>query len=370
MNSSLSRRSLIDDSLVLAPLPGDAPAGSWLRYEPIYEQIRQAREKEDPRFSQGIWKRELKKANWELVESLCGECLTHQTKDLHLTMWLVEAWTNLDGMQGSIRGLNLLRGLIESFWLTLFPYPEEPEARVPLFEWLDKTLSGHMFYFAITFPREEYQELPWTLAEWRQAQHVGQLVKRAADPKKELKRAAEAGEPTLPAFETSVLQTDPVFFEEALTLLVQLRQQTQELKSFLDLQWGSAAPAFVNFQSVFQDLERIWQRAQQFVVQSREKATITEILDPEISVPLLQPPSDSIMDRERAYEKIKEVAVYLQEIEPHSLTPYLLAQIAQWKDKNLPEILQTLSQNPSEYGLILQLLARDRDGSAGNKGKT
>lgn len=358
MKPSLGHRSIIDDALVLAPLPGDSPTGAWLRYEPIYEEIRQAREKENPRFSQGVWQHELKKADWTSVEALCGQCLMEQTKDLHLCIWLIEAWTNLDGMQGLIRGVKLLTALITNFWPNLFPYPEEPEAREPLFDWLDKAISEHMFYFAITLPKEEHQEFPWTLAEWRQAQRVGQLVKRTADPKKELQRAAEAGEPTMPAFETSILQTDPVFFEEALGLLSELRQSTQSLKDFLNLQWGNLAPAFVNFQEVFMDLERIWQRAQQILAVSKENAAVAEILDPNTAIKISGVSSDT-MNRNDAYQQIKNIAALLKEAEPHSLTPYLLNQIAQWKDKNLPEILQTLSQNPAEYGLILQLLAGD-----------
>jgi type VI secretion system protein ImpA len=365
MKPSLAHRSIIDDFLVLKPLPGGSSVGKWLRYEPIYEQIRQARERENPQFSQGIWQHELKKADWTSMESLCGQCLMEQTKDLHIMIWLIEAWTNLDGMQGLIRGLRLLTSMATQFWPDMFPYPEEPEARQSLFAWLDKTLAEHMFYFAITFPREEHQELPWTLAEWRQAQRVGQLVKRTADPQKELQRASAAGEPTLPAFETSVLQTDPVFFGNALGLLAEVRQQTQDLKNFLDLQWGNMAPAFGNFQEVFLDLERIWHRAQQMAVVVRENATVVEILDPKS--PLAMPASSQgTMDRDDAYQKIKDIAVLLQKIEPHSLTPYLLTQIAQWKDKNLPEILQSLSQSPSEYGLILQLLARDRTKSGEN----
>ena len=50
----------LDLETLLAPIPGDNPAGEFLRYEGTYDRIQEARE-EEANLPQGVWERELKK---------------------------------------------------------------------------------------------------------------------------------------------------------------------------------------------------------------------------------------------------------------------------------------------------------------------
>ena len=80
---------------LLTPVRGDSAAGRSLRYEPVFTEIRQAREQDDPSLPMGEWERPLKKADWKLVARLCSELIAHRSKDLQLAAWLCEAWTQL-----------------------------------------------------------------------------------------------------------------------------------------------------------------------------------------------------------------------------------------------------------------------------------
>ncbi|MBK9169620.1 MAG: type VI secretion system ImpA family N-terminal domain-containing protein [Bryobacterales bacterium] len=51
---------------ILNPIPGDSPGGVSLRYDPVYDKIKEARREEEA-LNQGAWKTEFKVADWPLV---------------------------------------------------------------------------------------------------------------------------------------------------------------------------------------------------------------------------------------------------------------------------------------------------------------
>ena len=55
----------VDLEKLLTPISAEQPAGEPLSYEGTYDRIQAARREDDPRLSQGIYKTELKRANWE-----------------------------------------------------------------------------------------------------------------------------------------------------------------------------------------------------------------------------------------------------------------------------------------------------------------
>ena len=50
----------LDLETLLAPIPGENPAGTDVRYEGIYDAIREARRADDPDAPQGEWVHERK----------------------------------------------------------------------------------------------------------------------------------------------------------------------------------------------------------------------------------------------------------------------------------------------------------------------
>jgi type VI secretion system protein ImpA len=103
---SLIRKPIPELDTFLKVIQNDPPVGTSLRYELIYDEIRLSRQEDDPRLSMGIWKTDLKRADWNKIETLCIDALINKTKDLQISVWLTEAWVCLDGIQGYTRGLN------------------------------------------------------------------------------------------------------------------------------------------------------------------------------------------------------------------------------------------------------------------------
>ncbi len=125
-----------------SPIPGDNPSGKSLRYDPIYDKVREARREEDV-LPQGDWSREIKKADWLLVTKLTTDALANKTKDLQLAAWLTEAHLHREHIAGLREGLDLLRGLMENFWDTLYPEIEEDdlEFRAAPLAWVGSNLD-------------------------------------------------------------------------------------------------------------------------------------------------------------------------------------------------------------------------------------
>ncbi len=148
--------ALVDE--LLQPIAGESPSGADLRYTPVYDNIREAR-REDDNLNQGAWQHDRKAADWQQVVRIATDAIKNRSKDLQIAAWLTEAWLHRDGFAGLQQGLILSRGLIETFWESLYPQLEDgdSELRASPLDWigtkLDATVrmvpisaSGYGFY--------------------------------------------------------------------------------------------------------------------------------------------------------------------------------------------------------------------------------
>ena len=147
---------------ILTPIPGDNPAGVSLRYDPIYDKIKEAR-REDDNLNQGNWKTERKVADWNFVMKHCEEQLCTRTKDLQLAAWLVEAKSKKGGFPALIEGLDLVSKLINEFWDHVYPEIEDDdeELRGSPLVWLSTQciqLSSNMSLCAEGYDFYKYKE--------------------------------------------------------------------------------------------------------------------------------------------------------------------------------------------------------------------
>src|SRR5437016_11574648 len=124
---SAATRFNFNISTLLSPVSDKSPSGELLRYEGTYDQIMEARREDDPILEQGVWKRELKKADWNLVNQLCLEALQKRSKDLQIAAWLLESWIHLRGFPGVRAGCQVLVQLCRTFWESFYPSQDDAE---------------------------------------------------------------------------------------------------------------------------------------------------------------------------------------------------------------------------------------------------
>jgi type VI secretion system protein ImpA len=171
----------IDLDTLLAPIPGDYPAGADLRYEPDYDKIKAARREADAkqqgRSASGDHDDKLKPEErasaaseyWLAVQRLVTDTLTTKSKDLQLAVWLLEADTYVSGFSGAGSALELIRRLLETYWDTVYPAiqdDDEPLAlRVGVMEWIDERLDGILKSIPLSSGSRRYSLADYELAE-------------------------------------------------------------------------------------------------------------------------------------------------------------------------------------------------------------
>ena len=361
----------IDLERLLMPISGARPSGEPLRYSGLYDQIQEARREDDPALPQGVWKTELKKADWPEVERLCLDALETRSKDLQLAAWLLEAWIHLDDAAGAAQGFQLLAGLCESYWDSLHPEIEgdDLESRLAPLWWIDERLSETLrMHVALSRPEGD-GSLAYTLADWESACHLENLARtnpavlQAAD--------GDPGKVTPPKFLASVSLTPAVFYTALLADLHAALEAIGSLAAFLESRCGSQVPGF---RRVAAGLGAIQQMAARIVEEKpRESSEPDDDEGGEVAMPLWAEETEGeaepvyaggpIRSRAEAFRRLAEAADFLMRTEPHSPVPYLVKRAVGWGSLSLAELLQELLRDGSELKTIYNLLGMRGGGS-------
>jgi type VI secretion system protein ImpA len=133
---------LAELSAILAPIPGDNPAGRDVHYDPRYDQVREAR-REDLALPAGGLPADAKLADWALAAKLSAQLLEKESKDLQVAAWLTEARLKREGLSGLAAGLTVLEGILTQYWDTCYPPLDENdlELRAGPLEWVGSRLD-------------------------------------------------------------------------------------------------------------------------------------------------------------------------------------------------------------------------------------
>src|SRR4051794_40158680 len=138
---------LLDFDALLAPLPGDAPAGRPVPFD-LRRQFEEGRKQvEAAPYGPAGGPREIIPADWPGLVRLTREVLTTTSKDLMTAARLTEALTMAEGFAGLRDGLTLLRRLLAECWDRMHPDLEDGdlEVRAGPFNWLDDRDRGALF---------------------------------------------------------------------------------------------------------------------------------------------------------------------------------------------------------------------------------
>lgn len=353
----------VDLETLLTPISADKPSGESLRYSGLYEAVEEARREDDPALPQGVWKTELKKADWKEAARLCLDALETRSKDLQVAAWLLEAWVHLEGLPGATIGLSLLGALCESFWDTVHPLPQDGdvEFRLSPLEWVAGRIPETVRWIPITAPGGD-ESRPCTYADLEGARHLERLAR--TDPQGA--QTAEAqGRISTDRFLVSVSLTPTVFYSVLEADARQSLAALDRLASLLNRLLGNDAPSFQRLGDALFALQHFALR----VLEERgeESARPAEgAFPPETYEMDLYPPAEEeegafygggpIRSRAEAYRRLAEAADYLLRTEPHSPTPYLVRRAVAWGGMSLGELLQELVQGESDLRAIYTLL--------------
>ena len=370
----MSTDFLFKTSDLLLPIATEPPCGGSLRYDPIYTDIRLAREEDDPNLPMRQWERPLKKADWLFIETQCHEALTKKSKDLQLVAWLTEAWMRLYGLQGLAAGLKLMHDLSVEFWEGIHPLitDGDAEARKAPFEWMSESLAVSLKIHVVMMTIMERSPSKITLVEWDRLTADDVHAQDILQPKKENVPTEFKLEPISRAELMSLVQS-PLYSQSLLLQLSQVReciQTVQNLQKFLDEKLAMDAPNLSKLMVCLTAFDRMLAALTASFIKGNsatvsQMASQTEALPDgghiamqEQGVSHLNVPdgqSGQWRTREEAYATLEAVASYLQQREPHSPTPYLIQKAVRWGRLPLPELMKEIMREEGDLNRMSNL---------------
>jgi len=362
---------------LLNPIEGSNPSGVNLRYDPLYDKIKEARREED-RPPPGMTERDRKVADYKLVIKLATEALTKKTKDLWLAAWLTEAWLKQDGFNGLREGLALCHGLVEKFWDTLYPAIEDDdvELRAAPLEFLGTTLD-----IALKSVRLVQKE-PYGLTDVQESRKLGYEADAKTDEAQQARAAAiQQGRIPLEALDKCFEETPKAFYTKAETDLDGCVETLAQLKASCGAKFGDLAPSWSKLESALGEVRPVVhgflqtkREKEPDPVEQRPPEPATEGAPARVEkVAAAGPARSGVLisletssepgDRLEAVRKIAEAAAFLRRREPHSPASYLMLRGLRWGelraavDRSDPTLLEA---PPTELRTHLKRLALDK----------
>ena len=244
--------ALRDD--LLNPIPGDNPSGVSLRYERVYDQIKEARTEEDESIPTGEWQRTAKRADYVQVIKLAGEALATRSKDLQLAAWLTEAHVKREGLGLIQPCLQLFRDLQEQFWDTLYPEIEDGDAgmrAVPI-EWAANRVATILREAPITRDGLNFYQ-------YRESRSVGyEADAESSDVKREARELAIAdGKVTGEDFDKAVSSTPKAWYVQLDQSLRSAGEILEGLQVYSEEKYGDDGPGFGKLRSALEEVGQV-----------------------------------------------------------------------------------------------------------------
>ncbi len=325
---------------LLNPIPGDNPSGAYLYYAPIYDKIKEARRQEDDTGPTGVWARERKAADWNLVLKLAGEALATQSKDIQLAVWLAEAYFKKEGFPLLRDSFILLRQLIETFWDTIYPEVEDGDAefRATPLSWLGN-FDLQIRMAPITKGGLSAVDLKVSASVGTRAAAEEQGSEKLAD----YNAAVAEGKVSVDAFDADFDKTSKAYFVALSETFASCLEELDNLQVACEGKFGDDAPGFSKLRKA---LEETGVTVRSLLIRKREKEPDEPVPGVEVEeeeVPAEQPSYQSEttapapvkrksgaalsaepQDADDAVNRIVSAARYLREQDAYSPAPYLL----------------------------------------------
>lgn len=348
---------------LLAPISAEAPCGQALRFDPVFTEIRLAREEDDPSLPMGEWERPLKRADWPLIETRCKEMLGSRSKDLQIAAWLLEAWTRQFGLDGLYRGLALIERLVLHYWEPLYPLIEDDDAdaRAAPLEWLNSSVVLSLRIHLPLLKVAGRKPPAPTLADW--------------DKMIATELAGQGHTPPPPAGEEAVLTRIEVIGYAQRHLVREMTGKMATVKrcllcleslyAFLDLQLGTQAPNLSKLKATLVAIERVLaQLIPEPLAHAEEEAPPDNyhegamVAAGESGAAGAAPAVSATCwkNRNEAYATLDALADYLSLVEPHSPTPYLLRRAVNWGRMPLPELMAEIIREEGDLNRLVNML--------------
>lgn len=383
---------IIDTVGLMAPLDGGDGAGSDPRQDfsatAPYQRLRDARadaRAEERDRDAGDGTEAPLAAGWRDVRRLATDILESKAKDFEVAAWLTEALVRSDGLAGLAAGASLLAGLLESFWDTGFPQPDEDglEGRAAPIGGLaggdaDGTIMQALRRTTL-FMRPTGE--PLALYQYDVAEETAGI----ADPQRRDQRYAQGVVPF------DAILTEAAAGRAALRGLIVRTQAARDawtrLETAVAERFGGDPPPTRRVADLLERLVVIASRLGGGPTTAERPAVPDDADNAEGTATVRQsggsPDAPFVagtgagLDRERALQMLEEIAAFFARTEPHSFLAYTLTNAVRRGRMPLPALLaEVLPDDNARHAMLTALgihagaLLSGDGGDSGNFGET
>ncbi len=323
---------LLNFESLLAPIPGDNPAGGAIPFE-VREKLEEGRkeinledfDKDDP-----ARPTEAKKADWAGIIRIAQDTLSKTSKDLLVSARLTEALVKQHGFAGLRDGLHLMRLLVDRCWDRLNPSIEDGdlEVRAGPFNWLADAEKGARFPNSLRrvplIPEDKSgrgdKSKKFNWMEWRQAQSAKGAV-------------------TKDDFDKAIAATPREQFQNLQEEVNECVNELTQLLQVLNGKMGSAAPGLIDLRAAVEDCRKL---VGQIIAQ---KGGPEGEASTDGTSETAGHGGNSVAkagSREQAYRQLAQAAALLRQLEPHSPIPYLIQRAVELGSMPFPQLIRAL----------------------------
>ena len=356
---------------LLKPIEEDNPVGTDIRQDQkpdsIYQQIKQARMSARAAERSNMYDKNNNEAveHWRNISLLAPEIISHHSKDLEISSWYIEALVRLHGFQGLRDCFKLTRELIEHYWESLYPLPDEDGMLVrvaPLAGLNGEGAEGVLMAPIRNIPiTEGNQPGPFSYWQYQQARDVQKIT----DPDLRAETIEKNGF-SLDDIETAVNQSSESFYVELRDAITDSINEYKKISQLLDERCEShESPPTSNMIAVLEQclgaVNHLGKHKFPIEITEEKQADNTLI---QTDAALTNTAIGTITSREIAFQQLNAISEFFLKTEPHSPIPYVLAKAVKWGDMPLDELIGELIPDHSSrdyFSSVTGVNVRDDD---------
>jgi type VI secretion system protein ImpA len=340
----------------LKPLDGNDPSGEDMSFSAEFDAIQQSRIEEDSSLDQGAWVTDRKTANWPFIEQQCVELLSTRAKDLRLGLWYTEALIHTKGFAGYAFGLELLNGLITTYWENLHPVADEgdQEVRISLLNWFVQQSNRLLRQTPLTCSTKH------TL-NYNDLESAHQL-KASMESNADFHDEPPANKITLEQYLESQSATPIQTLQKSFQSLTEAREAWAAFTKTLDEYLSLDAPAFgamnKTFDLIHDYLEKtLRERGGISSPITTQTDSIENATNPNTHAMGFNPSHHGhIQNRQQAMQVLQQISEYFVTYEPHSPVSYMLKKTIRWANMPLHEWLAHVIKDNNPLDSLNELL--------------
>ena len=315
---------------LLEPIAGENPAGENLYYDPLFEQIKEARREDegggilDGSFEGG----QQKKVDYRAITRLAGDALAKRSKDLRLAGFLLESQVVLEGFGILAPGLDLLRQLQENFWERIYPTVEE-EGDIEL-RMMAVEAAAHSLALAV-------RKVPLTrnglgYDDYLDSRNVGYEKDATTSDRQAMRQdAIEHGRLTAEEFDQEFAASPKSLYMNAAAALAEAQEALGQLDQYQRQAYGDNYPNLAELRSELESVHGVAElllnerrkTEPDAVVAERSEAGAVEGAEGEAAV-RAEGAAAQLVQVSEAYRKVVESAQAIFDQDPRSPVAYLV----------------------------------------------